>query len=203
MTEMLLNVVENGTGKVGDYKKALAGKTGSAGHPHSEGNYKDVWFVGNTPEYTIASWMGFDHSDENHFLVKGSEAPTIFTKDILSELDRQIPLRTHFELPENVQRVEKPIELPEITNVEGKYIFDGSIFPKGKLTWNQTEDERVVYRVYQVEKGIDKRIGEVTGQNEFVIEQLNILESNQYYVVPFDPLTKLEGMHSDTVQLRF
>lgn len=203
MTEMLLNVVENGTGKVGYYNKALAGKTGSTGHPHSEGNYKDAWFVGNTPEFSIACWMGFDHSDEDHYLVKGSEAPTILTKDILSELDRHKTLRTHFDQPENVQRVEKPIELPKVTHIEGKYIFEGSLFPKGKLTWDRLEDKRVVFRIYQVKKGIDERVGEVIGQNEFVIEQVNMLESNLYYIVPYDPLTKIEGEHSEIVQLRF
>ena len=46
MTEILSSVVEMGTGNVGDYPKALAGKTGSTEHPFVNDMYKDAWFVG-------------------------------------------------------------------------------------------------------------------------------------------------------------
>src|SRR5699024_2655990 len=76
MTEMLIKVVEEGTGDVGEYGKTLAGKTGSTEHPHAEGNYKDAWFVGYTPQYVSALWMGYDISDKDHYLTGGSAYPT-------------------------------------------------------------------------------------------------------------------------------
>jgi penicillin-binding protein 1A len=54
VTSLLSNVVKVGTGtraQVGDL--AISGKTGT-----TEG-YGDAWFVGWTPEYTIAVWVGY------------------------------------------------------------------------------------------------------------------------------------------------
>ncbi len=55
MTDMLVNVVENGTGrKASHIPRIIGGKTGTTD------DYIDAWFVGFTPNITIGSWVGFD-----------------------------------------------------------------------------------------------------------------------------------------------
>lgn len=55
MTDMLINVVENGTGRRASHiHRVMGGKTGTTD------DYIDAWFVGFTPNLTIGSWTGFD-----------------------------------------------------------------------------------------------------------------------------------------------
>ncbi|WP_430787781.1 transglycosylase domain-containing protein [Virgibacillus flavescens] len=201
MTEMLINVVENGTAEAGEFEKALAGKTGSTQHPLVNGEYKDAWFVGYTPEYVSATWMGFDRSDKDHFLTDGSAYPTMLTKAILSEVDEQKNLSKTFTKPKNVEPLPAPVEMPGMVQLEANYVFGGFSFVKGKLTWSKSDDDRVMYRIYEEQAGIDKRIGEVEGQSEFIIDDLPLFKTTRYYVVPYNPLTKVEGAKSNTVKI--
>jgi penicillin-binding protein 2A len=201
MTSILSSVVTEGTGRAGKYTKALAGKTGTTQHPHVEGAVKDAWFVGYTPEYVSATWMGYDISDEDHYLTAGSEMPTKLTKDILSEIDQQRTLAASFDKPENVQALPEPIDLPEDITLHGDYAFGGFSLFNGRLEWTESEDERIVYHIYQEKEGLDERIGKVEGNNEYTIERIQVFGSSRYYVVPYDPLTKTEGKKSNTVEL--
>jgi len=198
MTEMLLETVEMGTASAGTYEKALAGKTGSTQHPFVEGKTKDAWFAGYTPEYVAASWIGYDKSDEDHYLTGGSEYPTRLTKAILTEIDKQSPLADSFTKPSNVAELPKPIEMPEVTDVEATYAFGSLSLVKGLLKWQGSNDDRVVYRIYEEKDGIDKRVAEIEGETEFAVDHA-LFDSGSYYVVPFNPLTKEEGQRSPSV----
>ncbi|WP_082918191.1 transglycosylase domain-containing protein [Oceanobacillus sp. Castelsardo] len=200
MTRILSDTVDRGTGSAGEYNKALAGKTGSTEHPHVQGQTKDAWFVGYTPEYVSALWMGYDQSDEKHYLTGGSSYPTALTKSILTELDKINSLSQDFIKPNNVEDLPEPILLPEIKDVRAELEFGGISLVRGKISWEGSTDDRVVYRIYRKKDGIDERVGEVTGMDEFYLN-FNVFHSNQYYVVPYDPLTKLEGKRSETVKL--
>ena len=204
MTEILSSVVEMGTGNVGDYPKALAGKTGSTEHPFVSDMYKDAWFVGYTPRYVSALWMGYDRSDKEHYLTSGSAFPTELTKHILSEMDKQDALAQQFIKPDDVKGLPQPITLPTITDVDVQYVFGGFSIVKGKIAWAdsaQQDDNRVVYRIYRQKEGDDELIGEVTGKSEYIIDDVSIFKSHSYYVVPYNPLTNVEGEQSPTVEL--
>lgn len=203
MTEMLSYTAKYGTASAGDYAGNLAGKTGTTQHPLVDGENKDAWFVGYTPNMVTAMWMGYDTSDKDHYLTGGSAYPTRLTKDILTELKGNLALGDDFKRPENVQALPDPIQLPVISDVQGKVGLGGNSLMKGELTWTGSDDERVVYRIYKQKSGIDERIGEVEGQNSYTITGLSLLQTNSYYVVPYDPLTKLEGKHSEAVELSF
>lgn len=59
VTEMMVSVVERGTGtmaQLSGYK--VAGKTGTTD------DYRDAWFVGFTPQYTTAVWVGNDNNSQ-------------------------------------------------------------------------------------------------------------------------------------------
>jgi penicillin-binding protein 2A len=198
MTEILMETVDKGTASAGTYEKALAGKTGSTQHPFVEGKTRDAWFAGYTPEYVTALWMGYDKSDEDHYLTGGSEYPTRLTKAILTEIDKQQPLAEAFTKPGNVSALPKPIEMPEVTDVEATYAFGSLSLVKGVLKWQGNHDDRVVYRIYEERDGIDKRVGEIEGETEFAFDH-GLFDSGTYYVVPYNPLTKEEGQRSPSV----
>lgn len=204
MTEMLRYTVTNGTAQKGTYRKELAGKTGTTQHPLVNGKTKDAWFVGYTPDLTLSVWMGYDNSDKKHYLNGGSEYPTELAKDILTKLDQKTPIKDAFEKPKNVDDLPKPIQLPTIDSIDADYQLGGMKLVKGKLHWNVSKkDNRVHYRIYKVQDGDDKKIGETTGETEFMIDDLNLFKTNQYYVVPYDPLTKTEGKHSESIKMSF
>ncbi|WP_338452424.1 PBP1A family penicillin-binding protein [Niallia oryzisoli] len=85
MTYLLRGVINEGTGtkaKVSGYE--IAGKTGTTQLPSQQDGAKDHWFVGFTPEITGAIWLGYDQTDETHFLSSSSGGTTtaIFQKVI-------------------------------------------------------------------------------------------------------------------------
>lgn len=201
MTEILQRVVSEGTGKSGAFNKALAGKTGSTEHPHVNGMVKDAWFVGFTPQYVTALWMGYDQSDENHYLTAGSKYPTELTKDILTQIDQDKSLTDTFTKPDYVKAVPDPLDLLEVNDLAVKYTFGGLPLVKGKLTWSSEADERMIYRIYRQTNGETDQIGEVVGENEFIIDDVSLFKTSYFYVVPVDPNTKLEGERSDIVEL--
>lgn len=201
MIEILKGVVEEGTGTAGNYAKELAGKTGTTEHPIAVGYTKDAWFVGLTPEYVTALWIGYDKSTEENYLTGNSSYPTKLTKQILTLVDEQLTLKETFTQPEDVESVMHPIELPDKIHVTGTKELGGLSIVKGKLSWDASEDERIVYRIYKVKDGIDELIGEVTGESEYVIENIKFFKKEYFYVVPFDPLTETEGKQSNIISL--
>lgn len=68
MTSMLKTVVEEGTGTRAVLANSeLAGKTGTT-QGDGENGVRDAWFVGYTPEYAAAVWMGFDSYGAGHVM---------------------------------------------------------------------------------------------------------------------------------------
>ncbi len=73
MTDMLINVVRNGTGTGAALSNIkVAGKTGSSTAD------KDRWFVGYTPYYVGAVWFGYDQPKS--FYAPGNPSATIWRK---------------------------------------------------------------------------------------------------------------------------
>jgi penicillin-binding protein 1A len=55
-TKVLETVVTSGTGTAAEYGCPAAGKTGTTS------NYTDAWFVGYTPQFSTAVWVGYPNS---------------------------------------------------------------------------------------------------------------------------------------------
>jgi penicillin-binding protein 2A len=102
ITFMLKGVVSQGTGEKAKVSGIeLAGKTGTTEVPFegTNGGSKDHWFVGYTPEIVGAVWLGYEKTDEKHYLTSssGKTAAVILQKIIsgsISELDER-----EFSLP--------------------------------------------------------------------------------------------------------
>lgn len=203
LTEILQEAVKTGTGKPGRYDYALAGKTGTTEHPFVDNSAKDAWFVGYTPSYSFALWIGFDESTESNYLNKGSEQATVLAKEILTDYQKLNSTSHEFIRPSGISRLERPITIPKITHIEATYEF-GFHLAKGKLEWTvDHEDERMIYYIYEETDDIDIKIGEVEGKTEFTIDRINLFSKKSYYVTPYNRLTKIEGDPSDKIHFDF
>jgi len=91
---MLLGVVEHGSGKNAQIPGIeIAGKTGSTQVP-IEGvkGVKDQWFVGYTPHLVGAVWVGYDKTDEKHYLKTTSSAgAAIVFREVMKEALKDTP----------------------------------------------------------------------------------------------------------------
>lgn len=75
MTSMMLGTFSNGTGiSAQPYGYSMAGKTGTQEASFDATKNSDQWIVGYTPNIVIATWMGFDKTDENHYLEGSSSS---------------------------------------------------------------------------------------------------------------------------------
>jgi penicillin-binding protein 2A len=93
ITYMLKGVVEVGTGKKAFMDGIdVAGKTGSTQLPFAnEAGTKDHWFVGYTPDVVGAVWLGYDQTDETHYLGTSSSGTTpVIFKEILSKAKSEL-----------------------------------------------------------------------------------------------------------------
>jgi len=83
ITYMLKGVIENGTG-INAHVNGIevAGKTGTTEVPYTTNGAKDHWFVGYTPDLVGAIWLGYDKTDETHFLSSssGQTVTVLFSK---------------------------------------------------------------------------------------------------------------------------
>lgn len=91
MTTMLLGVFKNGTAMSAQPNGfQVAGKTGSTEVPNSYGfGTKDQWIVGYTPDIVLATWVGYDRTNEQHFLHGISE--TEITRLYKAEMEGMLP----------------------------------------------------------------------------------------------------------------
>lgn len=98
MTDILRSVVTEGLGSGAALSnQPVAGKTGT-----TTDNY-DAWFVGFTPQYAAAVWIG---NDVNIELTRGSAAATSVWRKIMSQVCANIPTGTYPSQPENVIALE-------------------------------------------------------------------------------------------------
>lgn len=73
MTSMMLGTFSNGTAvNANVYGYTLAGKTGTAEANFNPNLASDQWVIGYTPDIVISQWVGFDKTDENHYLTDSS-----------------------------------------------------------------------------------------------------------------------------------
>ncbi|SDI84771.1 transglycosylase domain-containing protein [Natribacillus halophilus] len=200
MTRMLEDVVDEGTGQAGDTDHALAGKTGTTGFEEVAGGNRDAWFVGYTPQYTGALWMGYDETTEDAYLEAGSAYPTNMFKSIMNNatVDQEA---IAFQKPEGVEDLEAPVQLASVDDLSAGLTLQGEGFLNVELQWSTDEDERLVYNVYEVDGDEANKVGEVEGEGSYTINGANMFSLNEYMVVPYNPQTGQEGEPSNVADV--
>jgi penicillin-binding protein 2A len=197
MTRMLEAVVTDGIAKRGSFQGDLAGKTGTTSYTGVKGAAKDTWFVGYTDDVVGAVWMGYDKTDKQHYLTKGSSYPTKLFKDILTK--SSLKRASAFNPPPNVKDLPKPIYLQAINDLTSDVMFKPIGLFTVRLTWTPSEDKRVVYHVYELKDGGTRLIGKVRGKGQYDVERINVLDIPSFYIVPYNRLTKQQGEKSNEV----
>ena len=79
---IMLGTFSNGTGvNANAYGYTLAGKTGTTETNFDSNLASDQWVIGYTPDVVISQWLGFNKTDENHYLNDSSSgtASNIFS----------------------------------------------------------------------------------------------------------------------------
>jgi penicillin-binding protein 2A len=73
MTSMMLGTFSYGTGvNAAPLEYKLAGKTGTTETSFDASKSKDQWVIGYNPDVVITTWMGFETTDEIHYLEASS-----------------------------------------------------------------------------------------------------------------------------------
>ncbi len=94
MTELLLGVVQRGTGtRVMVLKRPLGGKTGTTNRT------RDAWFIGFTPSVTAGVWVGMDDERSLGGKETGSQAAAPIFIDFMREALKNQPVEEFPEVP--------------------------------------------------------------------------------------------------------
>jgi penicillin-binding protein 2A len=201
MTRMLQEVVKNGTGSDGPENMEIAGKTGTTNYPDVEKGNKDTWFVGYTPQVVGAVWIGYDKTTKESYLNSGSAQPTLLFKQVINQMPSQQGLS--FKKPSGVKDLEPPIELIEINNLSAEFGMGDYGIPSIKLNWTSSKDKRLQYKIFAVNEGEKTHLDTVKGKGEYIASGKHLFTLPDFYVVPYNSLTKEEGRPSNTVSISF
>lgn len=203
MTRMLEQAVMEGTGAAGgDTSYALAGKTGTTSFEAVDDAARDAWFAGYTPEWTGALWMGYDQTTEENYLNGGSAYAVTLFKEIINRLpEEQTASQQEFEKPEGVQDLADPIDMGEVDDLDSSLSFKGSGLINVQLTWTPSEDDRVKYKLYEIDGDEETEIAEIQGEGSYTVEGVNVFSLKDYKVVPFNSQTNQEGDPSNITEV--
>lgn len=109
VTNVLVDVITEGTGKRADIGRPAAGKTGTAQA------YRAAWFVGYTPQLSTAVWMG--HSDRLESLINvngvgqvtGGSHPAVAWGDFMAAAHEDLPV-VNFPEPVEIEPIAETAE---------------------------------------------------------------------------------------------
>ncbi|GAA0378830.1 PBP1A family penicillin-binding protein [Paenibacillus motobuensis] len=205
MTQMLQNVVNDGTGRRAKIDRPLAGKTGTTQHGIpglKSSKNRDVWFVGYTPEWTAAIWEGYDNPDKNHLLNGSSGQAASLFSTIMKDALKGVAVKD-FPVPSSLKGTPEPP--PEEVQVTAPGDLSGS-YDEGTgtvtLNWTGVDQPGVNYRIYKREA----TAAEFTRYMDVVTtsaEDLTVTPGTdyEYYVTVYDPSSDAESQPSNIAQV--
>jgi penicillin-binding protein 2A len=185
LTEMMQTVVQKGgSGVRAAIDRPVAGKTGTTQHgiPGYKGDgIKDAWFVGYTPEWTAAVWMGYDKTDINHILVTGSSQSAAFFAKVMQEAMKNVP-KSSFGKPQQVVEEEEPPVT--IANFQAVFMEEEM---KVHLSWDPIQDGKVTYEVFRKEASEADFIQFVSALESTGVDDMSVFpgQTYEYYVVAY------------------
>ncbi|RNB87388.1 PBP1A family penicillin-binding protein [Brevibacillus fluminis] len=156
MHQLLAGVVQYGTGKNARIKGFdVVGKTGTTQSTLVNGADKDAWFVGYTPEYLGAVWMGFDTEDKSHVMRKESGIPAKMFSKVMSEALEGVKSKG-FTRPDGAKDEQPPEQEVAGPQLAADLTIDGDKL-KVVLSWIGNEGSDVTYDIYRFADSIDKK----------------------------------------------
>lgn len=151
MTQMMQRVVEDGTGRRAKIDRPVAGKTGTTQSGYSGiSQNRDVWFVGYTPEWTAAVWMGYDNPSRTHLLKNSSGLAAEFWAKVMQEALKDIPRKEFLSYEGDAEPTPTPTPeaLQSIAGFTAQYNPDTMTV---NMNWQPAEQEDAQYLVYRKE----------------------------------------------------
>lgn len=209
MTQMLESVVREGSGTRARMKHPVAGKTGTTQSPSGYSGIRDAWFVGYTPQYVAAVWIGYDQLDKDHVLHSyGGHHPASIFKYVLEKTLEDVPVQA-FQRPPGVKDITKPAPLPAIQDLRGHITLQTDLSVTVDLVFTPLEEQQISYHIY--------RIHVAEGERELVahLDQQYIAENGgnwsdqhvllgeiyQYEVLPVHSRTGEEGEAATSITI--
>ncbi|MFY0542586.1 transglycosylase domain-containing protein [Brevibacillus sp. H7] len=198
---VLERAVNEGTGKAARIKgRHVAGKTGTTQSAIGDSSVnKDAWFVGYTPEYVSAVWMGFDQEDNQHLMRQGSSMTAKLFATVLSEGLRGVKAKD-FERPDGVKEVEKPIEFTPLQLAADLTLDNGQM--KVVLSWiGGSTEGKFSYDLYRFVDSVESKQLIASGLTEMsYVDTVNEPNLYKYIVVPRDE-NGTEGPPSNVAEI--
>ncbi|MCI3920424.1 PBP1A family penicillin-binding protein [Paenibacillus sp. TRM 82003] len=203
MTTMLETVTKKGgTGTKAAFGRPVAGKTGTTqpglkGVKDSAGN-RDIWFVGYTPQYAAAVWMGFDQTDAKHFVKSGSgTAAAMFAavmKDAMAKLEVQ-----DFRRPEGVSEPKKEQPPAAVSDLTASFNPEMNV---PQVQWSPVGANGVEYRLYRKEAS-EAAPTQLLQTPQTSVDDFTALPgmTYQYYVTVVTVASGLESAPSNSVDV--
>ncbi len=179
----------------GEVRTPVAGKTGSTQLELKglEKYNRDLWFVGYTPEWTAAVWMGFDKTDAKHYVSMSSGAPAAIFKEVMQKALAKKPI-TKFVKPSGVADMDEPPK--GIGDLKAEFVAEKKSV---KLTWSAV-GEGVVYQVFRKDSKMQEFPSEpITSTTVTEVNDISAIQPNtyEYTVVPLNPENNVAGARSN------
>ncbi|GAC40742.1 membrane carboxypeptidase [Paenibacillus popilliae ATCC 14706] len=182
MTEMLTDVVQNGTGTQAQISgRQVAGKSGTTQHsvPGYDGaGDRDAWFVGYTPEWAAAVWMGYDKTDRDHVLHESSRVPSRMFSEVVGKAlkDRK---SGSFGKPDHVEKEPDPVQ--KVSGLTASY---SEATKTVSLSWKPVQGEKIVYNLYRKSSAEQEYTKLLSGLQVTNAEDIGVFAGETYsYVV--------------------
>jgi penicillin-binding protein 1A len=122
MTDMMVAVVEEGSGKGANFGRPAAGKTGTTQ------DYRDAWFIGFTADYVAGVWLGNDDGTPLN-RITGGTLPTQLWHTVMLAAHQGLPVRPLPGLVPREDRTAPEAEAPPLSApAESKAEDDDSIW---------------------------------------------------------------------------
>ncbi len=199
MTQIMQGVVQSGgTGAGAAIDRPLAGKTGTTQHgiPGLKSSYnRDAWFVGYTPEWTAAVWMGYDKTDKDHLLKKSSSAAAALFSKVMRKAMKDVPRGSFDKAPAPTPQTPPPGEQPDqVLDLQGSYDENAMLVA---LRWSPVEGESISYRIYRKAEG-EADYARILDAASPGVADLSVAPgmSYEYYVTAYDDASGQEGVPS-------
>lgn len=199
MTYMLEQVVQAGSGRNAQMDRAVAGKTGTTqvGLDDVQGAVanRDVWFVGYTPEWTAAIWLGFPQTDTKHYLKISSNVPSQMFAESMTNAMSGMPV-TSFVKPDDVDPIQTPPDAPDQITVEYDESNQAVV-----IEWSEVSgvDQYELHRKNADDAEFDTIMSVNPIVHDLMVEAGNTYE---YFVVAVDHNTDLKSKPSNIVSIQ-
>ncbi|TVX99666.1 transglycosylase domain-containing protein [Paenibacillus cremeus] len=200
MTQLLQGVIEpGGTGTAAKFERPVAGKTGSTQLDIKglEKYNRDLWFVGYTPEWTAAVWMGFDKTDSKHYVSMSSGSAAVIFKEVMQKSLAKRPM-TAFVKPQDVPELGAPPK--SVDDLKAEYIKDRKAV---KLTWTKLGDN-ITYQLFRKDsKSQDFPTEPLLTTAMTEVNDISAIQPDtySYVVVPVNTDSNMTGARSNVVSV--